>query len=134
MELESELIILRSSVHGVGRNLTEGDADVDSTDKGWVGVDCAGTVTGACRILDLDFGEKGSGAFYQEPFSILSSPALGSTKRLLTPFVSHSLPQVISQPRLHSCAHHATIDELQNLSICDARNVATGSIEPRVIM
>ncbi len=36
MELESEMIILRSSVHGVGRNLTEGDADVDGTDKGRV--------------------------------------------------------------------------------------------------
>jgi RHS repeat-associated protein len=33
----------------------DGDGDVDSTDKGTVGVTCTGTVTGACRILDLDF-------------------------------------------------------------------------------
>ncbi|MCO6439168.1 MAG: hypothetical protein J5J06_18920 [Phycisphaerae bacterium] len=33
----------------------DGDGDVDSTDKGTVGVTCTGTVSGACRILDLDF-------------------------------------------------------------------------------
>jgi len=33
----------------------DGDQDVDSTDKGTVGTTCTGTVTGACRILDLDF-------------------------------------------------------------------------------
>ncbi|MEK6675465.1 MAG: RHS repeat-associated core domain-containing protein, partial [Planctomycetota bacterium] len=33
----------------------DGDGDVDSTDKGTVGSTCTGTVTGACRILDLDF-------------------------------------------------------------------------------
>ena len=33
----------------------DGDKDVDSTDKGTPGTDCTGTVTGACRILDLDF-------------------------------------------------------------------------------
>jgi RHS repeat-associated protein len=33
----------------------DGDGDVDSTDKGTVGTTCTGTVTGACRILDLDF-------------------------------------------------------------------------------
>jgi RHS repeat-associated protein len=29
--------------------------DVDSTDKGTVGTTCTGTVSGSCRILDLDF-------------------------------------------------------------------------------
>ena len=33
----------------------DGDGDVDATDKGIPGTDCTGTVTGACRILDLDF-------------------------------------------------------------------------------
>jgi RHS repeat-associated protein len=33
----------------------DGDSDVDSTDKGTVGVTCTGTVSGTCRILDLDF-------------------------------------------------------------------------------
>ncbi len=33
----------------------DGDQDVDVTDTGTVGVDCTGTVSGACRILDLDF-------------------------------------------------------------------------------
>jgi len=33
----------------------DGDGDVDSTDKGTVGVTCTGTVTGAYGILDLDF-------------------------------------------------------------------------------
>ena len=33
----------------------DGDQDVDSTDKGTPGTDCAGTLSGACRILDLDF-------------------------------------------------------------------------------
>ena len=33
----------------------DGDNDVDATDKGTVGVTCTGTVSGACRILDVDF-------------------------------------------------------------------------------
>jgi len=33
----------------------DGDGDVDSTDKGTPGTTCTGTVSGACRILDLDF-------------------------------------------------------------------------------
>ncbi len=33
----------------------DGDLDVDSTDKGTVGTTCTGTVSGSCRILDLDF-------------------------------------------------------------------------------
>jgi RHS repeat-associated protein len=33
----------------------DGDGDVDATDKGTPGTTCTGTVTGACRILDLDF-------------------------------------------------------------------------------
>jgi RHS repeat-associated protein len=33
----------------------DGDGDVDSTDKGTVGTTCTGTVSGSCRILDLDF-------------------------------------------------------------------------------
>ncbi len=33
----------------------DGDSDVDSTDKGTPGTTCTGTVTGSCRILDLDF-------------------------------------------------------------------------------
>ena len=33
----------------------DGDQDVDSIDKGIPGITCTGTVTGACRILDLDF-------------------------------------------------------------------------------
>ena len=33
----------------------DGDGIVNSTDKGTVGVTCTGTVSGACRILDLDF-------------------------------------------------------------------------------
>ena len=33
----------------------DGDGDVDATDKGTPGTTCSGTVTGACRILDLDF-------------------------------------------------------------------------------
>ena len=33
----------------------DGDQDVDSTDKGTVGTTCTGTVSGSCRILDLDF-------------------------------------------------------------------------------
>jgi RHS repeat-associated protein len=33
----------------------DGDSIVNSTDRGTVGVTCTGTVTGACRILDLDF-------------------------------------------------------------------------------
>ncbi len=33
----------------------DGDQDVDATDKGTVGTTCTGTVTGSCRILDLDF-------------------------------------------------------------------------------
>jgi RHS repeat-associated protein len=32
----------------------DGDGDVDSTDKGTPGTTCPGTVTGSCRILDLD--------------------------------------------------------------------------------
>jgi len=33
----------------------DGDQDVDSTDKATVGTTCTGTVSGSCRILDLDF-------------------------------------------------------------------------------
>ncbi len=33
----------------------DGDGDVDATDKGTPGTDCTGTVTGACRVNDLDF-------------------------------------------------------------------------------
>jgi len=33
----------------------DGDRDVDSDDKGTPGTDCTGTVSGSCRILDLDF-------------------------------------------------------------------------------
>ena len=33
----------------------DADGDVDATDKGTPGSTCTGTVTGACRILDLDF-------------------------------------------------------------------------------
>jgi len=33
----------------------DGDQDVDSTDKGTPGTTCTGTVSGSCRILDLDF-------------------------------------------------------------------------------
>ena len=33
----------------------DGDQDVDSTDKGTPGSTCTGTVSGACRVLDLDF-------------------------------------------------------------------------------
>ena len=33
----------------------DGDGDVDATDKGTPGTTCTGTVSGACRILDLDF-------------------------------------------------------------------------------
>lgn len=33
----------------------DGDQDVDATDKGTVGTTCTGTVSGTCRILDLDF-------------------------------------------------------------------------------
>ena len=33
----------------------DGDGDVDSTDKGTPGTTCTGTVSGTCRILDLDF-------------------------------------------------------------------------------
>ena len=33
----------------------DGDGVVNSTDKGTPGTTCSGTVTGACRILDLDF-------------------------------------------------------------------------------
>jgi len=33
----------------------DGDSTVNSTDKGTVGVTCTGTVSGACRILDLNF-------------------------------------------------------------------------------
>ncbi len=32
----------------------DADGNVDSTDKGTPGTDCTGTVSGACRILDLD--------------------------------------------------------------------------------
>jgi hypothetical protein len=39
----------------------DGDGDVDSTDKGTPGTDCTGTVTGDCRILDLDFDGDGFG-------------------------------------------------------------------------
>jgi RHS repeat-associated protein len=35
----------------------DGDGEVDSVDKGTPGVTCTGTVTGACRILDLDFDD-----------------------------------------------------------------------------
>ena len=33
----------------------DGDQDMDATDKGTPGSTCTGTVSGACRILDLDF-------------------------------------------------------------------------------
>jgi len=33
----------------------DGDGDVDADDKGTPGTTCTGTLTGACRILDLDF-------------------------------------------------------------------------------
>ncbi len=33
----------------------DGGQDVDSTDKGTPGTTCTGTVSGSCRILDLDF-------------------------------------------------------------------------------
>jgi len=33
----------------------DGDGDVDSDDKGTPGTTCTGTVSGSCRILDLDF-------------------------------------------------------------------------------
>ena len=32
----------------------DGDGDVDATDKGTPGSTCTGTVTGACRIPDVD--------------------------------------------------------------------------------
>ncbi len=40
---------------GYGDRDGDGDGDVDSTDKGTPGTPCTGTVSGACRILDLDF-------------------------------------------------------------------------------
>ena len=44
------------TVHEVtGFGDRDGDGVVDATDKGTPGVTCTGTVTGACRILDLDF-------------------------------------------------------------------------------
>jgi len=46
-----ELIVDQST--GFGDR--DGDGKVDSTDKGTVGTTCTGTVSGSCRILDLDF-------------------------------------------------------------------------------
>jgi RHS repeat-associated protein len=46
-----ELIVHQSTGYGD----RDGDGDVDSTDKGTVGTTCTGTVSGSCRILDLDF-------------------------------------------------------------------------------
>jgi len=46
-----ELIVHQST--GFGDR--DGDGNVNSTDKGSVGTTCTGTVSGSCRILDLDF-------------------------------------------------------------------------------
>ena len=48
------------SVPLAGYGDRDGDTDVDATDKGTPGTTCTGTVSGACRILDLDFdgGER----------------------------------------------------------------------------
>jgi len=44
------------TVHQItGYGDRDGDGDVDSDDKGTPGTDCTGTVSGSCRILDLDF-------------------------------------------------------------------------------
>ena len=51
-----ELIVHQST--GFGDR--DGDGNVNSTDKGTPGTTCTGTVSGSCRILDLDFdgGER----------------------------------------------------------------------------
>ncbi|MHC5112196.1 MAG: RHS repeat-associated core domain-containing protein [Planctomycetota bacterium] len=61
----------------------DGDGDVDATDKGTVGVTCTGTVTGSCRILDLDFdGDYDSGdatLFDSLPSGLARHPGRAST-------------------------------------------------------
>ena len=61
----------------------DGDADVDSTDKGTPGSTCTGTVTAECRILDLDFdGDYDStdaGLFDSLPQGIARHPGRAST-------------------------------------------------------
>jgi len=55
----------------------DGDGKVDSTDKGTVGVTCTGTVSGACRILDLDF----DGDYDSNDATRFDALASGSQKR-----------------------------------------------------
>ncbi len=57
----------------------DGDADVDSTDKGTVGVTCTGTVGGACRILDFDgdYDSTDATKFDALPSGLRRSPGRG---------------------------------------------------------
>ena len=61
----------RGSVKGFGD--CDGDADVDATDKGTPGSTCTGTVTGSCRILDLDYDSSDATLFDARP---AASPAI----------------------------------------------------------
>jgi RHS repeat-associated protein len=51
LEPYGELTVHQRSSYGD----RDGDGDVDATDKGTPGTTCTGTVSGTCRILDLDF-------------------------------------------------------------------------------
>ncbi len=61
----------------------DGDGSVDGTDKGTPGSTCTGTVSGACRILDLDFDGNydfmDAGLFDSLPQGIARHPGRAST-------------------------------------------------------
>ncbi len=72
----------------------DGDQDVDATDKGTVGTTCTGTVSGSCRILDLDFdGDYDStdaGLFDSLPQGSMRHPGRASTA-VAQPFAHQGL-------------------------------------------
>jgi RHS repeat-associated protein len=85
----------------------DGDQDVDSTDKGTVGTTCPGTVSGSCRILDLDFdGDYDSadaGFFDSLPQGLARHPGRSSTG-VSQPFAHQGL---LFEPELASYQNRA---------------------------
>jgi len=73
----------------------DGDGDVDATDKGTPGTTCTGTVSGACRILDLDFDGDYDAAdatlFDSLPQGNAQNPGRTASS-LGNPFGHHGLP------------------------------------------
>lgn len=85
----------------------DGDGDVDATDKGSVGSTCTGTVSGSCRILDLNFdgsyGVLDAFNFDSLPSGLQVRPGLPATK-VNQPFAHQGL---LFEPEIGSYQNRA---------------------------